>query len=119
MVVVPKGFGLLNLQHLAVAPGDLRSASANERRFVDRRSGVIAKCQLPGAACYRFAVPRTIFFTLRFADPRAYSRGFNGFSVFFFLRTARLAFLRSSLVNLLVFAMSAVCLSSEKLAVSS
>ena len=23
MVVVPKGFGLLNLQHLAVAPGDL------------------------------------------------------------------------------------------------
>ena len=63
--------------------------------------------------CYRFAVPRASFFTFRFAEPRAYSRGFNGLSVFFFLRTARLAFLRSSLLSVLVFAMSADCFSSE------
>jgi hypothetical protein len=60
------------------------------------------------AVFYRFAAPRTSFFTLRFADPRAYSRGLSGLSVFFFLRTVRLAFLRSSLVNALVFAMNAV-----------
>src|SRR6266705_1012713 len=79
------------------------------------RSPGVAKCQLPNAACYRFAVPRASFFTLRFAEPRAYSRGFNGFSAFFFFRTARFAFLRSSLLSLLVFAMSAVGLSSIKL----
>ena len=102
MVVVPKGFGLLNLQHLAVAPGDLLSASANERRFVDRRSGVIAKCQLPGAACYRFAVPRTIFFTLRLAEPRGTVRFALGAA---FLRAVRFTFLRSSLLSDFVFAM--------------
>jgi hypothetical protein len=65
-----------------------------------------AKCQSAGLR-YRFAVPRTIFFTLRFFDPRAYSLGFRGFSVFTFLRDARLDFLRSSLVSFFVFAMSA------------
>jgi hypothetical protein len=60
---------------------------------------------------YRFAWPRTSFFTLLFLEPRAYSRGFSGFSAFCFLREARLDFLRSSLVNFDVFAMSAVCLS--------
>jgi hypothetical protein len=57
---------------------------------------------------YRFAVPRTSFFTLRFFDPRAYSRGFSGLSVFFFLRAARFSFFRSSLPNVAVFAMSAI-----------
>jgi hypothetical protein len=61
---------------------------------------------------YRLAAPRTIFFTLRFFEPRAYSRGFSGFSAFTFLRAARRAFLRSSLVSFFVFAMSAVCFSS-------
>jgi len=54
---------------------------------------------------YRFAWPRAIFFTLRFCEPRAYSRGFRGFSALRFLRDARLAFLRSSLPRALVFAM--------------
>src|SRR6266849_2812917 len=62
-----------------------------------------AKCQMRS---YRFAVPRASFFTLLFFDPRAYSRGFSGCSVFFFLRAARLSFLRSSLLNVAVFAMS-------------
>jgi hypothetical protein len=57
---------------------------------------------------YRFAAPRTIFFTLRFFDPRAYSRGFIGFSAFTFLRDVRFAFFRSSLVSFFVFAMNAV-----------
>jgi hypothetical protein len=60
----------------------------------------------PSAAVYLFAAPRTIFFTLRFFDPRAYSRGFNGFSVLTFLRDVRFAFLRSSLLSFFVFAMS-------------
>ena len=68
-----------------------------------------AKCQLLNAKCwfYRLDVPRTSFFTLRFFDPRAYSRGFNGFSVLLFLRAVRFAFLRSSLLSVAVFAMSA------------
>jgi hypothetical protein len=89
---------------------------ANERPVRIERSRPVAKRLMPGAALYRFAVPRTIFFTLRFAEPRAYSRGFSGLSAFFFLRTARFAFFRSSLLKVLVFAMSAVCFSSEKLA---
>ena len=59
------------------------------------------------AANYRFAWPRASFFTLRFCDPRAYSRGLSGFSAFFFFRAARLDFLRSSLLSFFVFAMSA------------
>jgi hypothetical protein len=59
------------------------------------------------AAAYRLDAPRTIFFTLRLADPRGTVRFPNGFSVFFFLRAARLVFLRSSLLKLFVFAMSA------------
>lgn len=52
---------------------------------------------------YRFAVPRTIFFTLRFKEPRGAVRfAFAGA----FLRAARFAFLRSSLLSDLVFAMS-------------
>jgi len=72
-----------------------------------------AKGQVLDAKCspYRFAAPRTIFFTFRFFEPRAYSRGFKGFSAFTFLRAARLAFLRSSLLSFFVFAMSAVYLS--------
>jgi hypothetical protein len=57
---------------------------------------------------YRFAVPRTSFFTLLFFDPRAYSRGFKGFSALRFLRAVRFSFLRSSLVNVAVFAMRAI-----------
>jgi hypothetical protein len=68
--------------------------------------------QVPNAKChvlpYRFAAPRTIFFTLRFLEPRAYSRGFSGFSAFTFFRDVRFAFLRSSLVSFFVFAMNAV-----------
>ena len=68
-------------------------------------AGQMLGCQV---LVYRFAVPRTSFFTLRFAEPRAYSRGLSGLSVLRFLRTVRLAFLRSSLLSALVFAMSAV-----------
>src|SRR6478672_9715310 len=71
------------------------------------------KCCMPDDL-YRFAVPRASFFTLRLAEPRAYSRGFSGFSVLRFLRDARLVFLRSSLVSALVFAMSAVRFSLSK-----
>jgi hypothetical protein len=71
--------------------------------------------QVPIANCYsyRLAAPRTIFFTLRFFEPRAYSRGFSGFSVFTFLRDVRFAFLRSSLLSVFVFAMSAVYFSLD------
>jgi hypothetical protein len=63
----------------------------------------------PSASCdYRFAWPRTIFFTLRFCDPRAYSRGFSGFSVLRFFRDVRLDFFRSFLLKDLVFAISAI-----------
>ena len=55
---------------------------------------------------YLFACPRTSFFTLLFFDPRAYSRGFSGFSVLRFLRAVRFDFLRSSLLRADVFAMS-------------
>ena len=57
---------------------------------------------------YRFVWPRAIFFTLRLADPRGTVRFPSGFSAFFFLRDARFAFLRSSLLSLLVSAMSSV-----------
>jgi hypothetical protein len=68
-----------------------------------------AKCQVLNAKyCYRFAVPRANFFTLLFLDPRAYSRGFNGFSALRFLRAVRFSFLRSSLLKAAVFAMSAM-----------
>jgi hypothetical protein len=56
---------------------------------------------------YLLDAPRTIFFTFRFCDPRAYSRGFNGWSVLRFFRAVRFAFLRSSLLSVAVFAMSA------------
>jgi hypothetical protein len=51
--------------------------------------------------------PRAIFFTLRFREPRGNARFFGGFSSLRFLRAARLAFLRSSLLNFAVLAMSA------------
>ena len=93
MVVVPRVFCLLNL----------------------RPCGGGSEPALPGSKTrahtsmnYRFAVPRASFFTLRLAEPRAYSRGFSGLSVLRFFRDARFVFLRSSLVSLLVFAMSAV-----------
>src|SRR5207248_7211741 len=56
---------------------------------------------------YRFACPRANFLTLCFFDPRAYSRGLSGCSVLRFLRAARFDFLRSSLLNVTVFAMIA------------
>ena len=55
---------------------------------------------------YRLAAPRTNFFTLRFAEPRAYSRFFSGLSVLLFFRAVRFVFLRSSLLKLLVFAIN-------------
>src|SRR5262249_40003205 len=67
-----------------------------------------AKCQMQSALYYRFAWPRAIFFTLRFFEPRAYSRGFFGLSNLIFLRAARFAFLRSSLLSVDVFAMIAL-----------
>ncbi|GEM_PF-4340640 len=66
-----------------------------------------ARMHLLSADCffdYRFDVPRASFFTLRFADPRAYSRGLSGFSVFFFFRAALFDALRSSLLKLDVLA---------------
>jgi hypothetical protein len=57
---------------------------------------------------YLFACPLTSFFTLRFCEPRAYSRGLSGFSVLRFLRAARWDFLRSPLLSAVVFAMSAL-----------
>jgi hypothetical protein len=50
---------------------------------------------------YRLAVPRTIFLTLRFMEPRAAVRLAFGAA---FLRAVRRAFLRSSLLNFFVFA---------------
>lgn len=59
------------------------------------------------AKAYRLACPRASFLTLRFCDPRAYSRGFSGFSALRFLRAVRFAFFRSSLLSVDVFAMNA------------
>ena len=50
---------------------------------------------------YLFAVPRAIFFTLRFWEPRGVVRLALGAA---FLRAARFAFLRSSLLSDFVFA---------------
>jgi hypothetical protein len=58
---------------------------------------------VPIALFYRFAVPRTIFFTLRFREPRGAVRFALGVA---FLRAARLAFLRSSLLSDFVFAIN-------------
>ena len=60
---------------------------------------------MPSAECffsYLFAVPRAIFLTLRFKDPRGAVRLAFGVA---FLRAVRLAFLRSSLLSDFVFAM--------------
>jgi len=60
---------------------------------------------MPSAECllfYLFAVPRAIFLTLRFKDPRGVVRFAFGVA---FLRAVRLAFLRSSLLSDCVFAM--------------
>jgi len=64
--------------------------------------GGTSKCQI----AYRFACPRAIFFTFAFFDPRAYSRGFKGCSSLRFFRADRFAFLRSSLLSVVVLAMS-------------
>jgi len=53
------------------------------------------------AAFYLFAVPRTIFFILRFAEPRGTVRFALGAA---FLRAVRFAVLRSSLLSDFVFA---------------
>lgn len=50
---------------------------------------------------YRFAVPRTIFFTLRLVEPRGVVRLALGAA---FFRAARFNFLRSSLLRDFVFA---------------
>src|SRR5215831_2042823 len=66
--------------------------------------------QLPPPNCrrsfYRFAWPRASFLTFGFFDPRGYSRGFSGLSALRFFRAVRFAFLRSSLLNFVVFAMN-------------
>ena len=51
-------------------------------------------------------MPRTIFFTLRLAEPRAYVRFFSGLAVARFFRAVRLAFFRSSFASAFVLAMS-------------
>ena len=62
------------------------------------------KCSAdPEATNYRLRWPFTIFFTLRFCDPRATSAARLAFGATF-LRAARLSFLRSSLsVTFVVF----------------
>src|SRR5256885_12913865 len=65
-----------------------------------------AMCPRPVKHNYLFAVPRASFFTLRFFEPRAYSRLASGFSALRFLRAARLDFLRSSLLRAAVLAIS-------------
>src|SRR5437868_1911916 len=68
----------------------------------------LAKSQRPNAKRllpYRFAVPRVIFFTLRFSEPRGAVRLALGAA---FLRAARRAFLRSSFFNFLVLAMNSL-----------
>jgi hypothetical protein len=54
---------------------------------------------------YRFEVPRASFFTLRFMEPRAAVRLALGAA---FFRDARRAFLRSSLLKVLVFAIFSI-----------
>ena len=55
------------------------------------------------ASSYLFAAPRTIFFILRLSEPRGAVRFALAGA---FLRAARFAFLRSSLLSDVVFAMS-------------
>jgi hypothetical protein len=64
---------------------------------------------------YLFAVPRTIFFTLRLSEPRGAVRFALGAA---FLRAARLAFLRSSLLSVFVFAMGELMVNEKHSAVS-
>jgi hypothetical protein len=71
-------------------------------------SKTLSRHNVSPAKCYLLAAPRANFFTLRFCDPRAYSRGLSGCSVLRFLRAVRLSFLRSSLLNAAVFAMNAI-----------
>ena len=68
--------------------------------------GAFAYGEAVRPATYRLEVPRTIFLTLRFADPRAYSRAFSGFSVFRVFRAPRRAFFRSSLLKVFVLAIN-------------
>ena len=68
----------------------------------------LAKSQRPNAKRllpYRFAVPRVIFFTLRFNDPRGAVRLALGAA---FLRAVRRACLRSALLSFLVLAMNSL-----------
>src|SRR5437588_12403111 len=77
--------------------GSLQHHSVTAQKVAVLRS----KDQQDGDCTYRFATPRTIFFTFFLRSPRAPVRlGLGGA----FLRDARLAFLRSSLDNLLVLA---------------
>ena len=68
----------------------------------------VGRARAPPLTPYLLDAPRASFFTLRFCDPRAYSRGLSGFSAFRFLRDARFVFLRSSLLRVLVLAMNAL-----------
>ncbi len=72
--------------------------------------GLLEASSQKEAASYRFAWPRTIFFTLRLADPRAYVRFFSGLVVARFFRAVRFAFFRSSFDIAFVLAMSSRCL---------
>lgn len=71
-----------------------------------RRVGILMLRPHHRCCFYRFAWPRANFLTFGFFDPRGYSRGFSGLSALRFLRAVRLAFLRSSLLNFVVFAMN-------------
>src|SRR5579864_2052897 len=72
-----------------------------------RVSNFAGQVRIADCVLYRFACPRASFFTLGFCDPRAYSRGLSGCSALRFFRAARFTFLRSSLLRVAVFAMSA------------
>src|SRR5215472_8648914 len=97
-----KGFDSPGTEEFVVSAQ--QAGSPTPRDF--RRVGIPMRRPTPDAAFYRFAWPRAIFLTFGFFDPRGYSRGFNGLSALRFLRAVRFAFLRSSLLNFVVFAMN-------------
>jgi hypothetical protein len=92
------------------------SAVRSHRReiFPAKRIRTVIFSATPCLRCeqwaYRLAWPRTIFFILRLADPRACVRACSGFSALRFFRDARRTFLRSSLLLLFVFAIGSTLL---------
>src|SRR5437588_12378043 len=82
-------------------------AACSSRQF---GAGIVPAPRTINQLDYRFAVPRANFLTLRFFEPRAYSRLASGFSALRFLRAARFDFFRSSLLRAAVLAISPLVL---------